>query len=450
MEGAVKALDLSPYVVAVEKAKRFRRSGRVVQAIGLSIEVEGLLLQVGEICHILSPGSDHRISGEVVGFKGERLIVMPFAETNGVRMGSPVYPGRRLFTVPVGEGILGRVVDGLCRPIDGKGPLEVSEHRHLDNLPPSPLGRQRIVSPLETGVRAIDGLLTCGKGQRVGIFSGSGVGKSTLLGMIARNALSDVNVIALIGERGREVQEFIERDLGADGLRRSVVVVSTSDQPPLQRLKGAWVATAIAEHFRDQGRDVTLLMDSVTRFAMAQREVGLAAGEPPASRGYPPSVFALLPKLMERAGTSEKGTITGFYTVLVEGDDLSDPVADTTRSILDGHIVLSRRLANENHYPAIDVLGSTSRIMPVITTEPHRALASRVRDVLAAYSGAADLINIGAYAAGSNPAIDQAIQLMPLVRELLRQGADEKTSLADTVAAMQAIFGRPESGNGQG
>jgi flagellum-specific ATP synthase len=340
------------------------------------------------------------------------------------------------------------VIDGLCRPIDGKGPLQTTEQCYLDNSPPSPLGRQRIASPLETGVRAIDGLLTCGKGQRVGVFAGSGVGKSTLLGMIARNALSDVNVIALIGERGREVQEFIERDLGPEGLRRSVVVVSTSDQPPLQRLKGGWVATAIAEHFRDRGHDVTLLMDSVTRFAMAQREIGLAAGEPPATRGYPPSVFALLPKLMERAGTSEKGTITGFYAVLVEGDDLTEPVTDTVRSVLDGHIVLSRRLANDNHYPAIDVLASTSRVMPTITTPEHRELASRVRDVLATHAGAADLINIGAYVSGSNPAIDRAIRFMPRVKGLLRQGAGEKSSMAETLAAMAAIFAASEGGNG--
>ena len=445
---ATKALDLAPHIAAVEGARILRRAGKVVQAIGLSVEVEGLPLQVGEVCHIFPVLGGPRISGEVVGFRGERLIVMPFSETNGIRMGSPVYPGHRLFTVPVGEAILGRVIDGLCRPIDGKGPLQTTEQCYLDNTPPSPLGRQRIASPLETGVRAIDGLLTCGKGQRVGVFAGSGVGKSTLLGMIARNALSDVNVIALIGERGREVQEFIERDLGSEGLRRSVVVVSTSDQPPLQRLKGAWVATAIAEFFRDRGHDVTLLMDSVTRFAMAQREIGLAAGEPPATRGYPPSVFALLPKLMERAGTSEKGTITGFYAVLVEGDDLTEPVTDTVRSVLDGHIVLSRQLANDNHYPAIDVLASTSRLMPAIATPEHRELASRVRDVLATYAGAADLINIGAYVSGSNPAIDRAIRLMPRVKDLLRQGADEKSSMAETLAAMEALFAASEGGDG--
>lgn len=456
----MRTLDLAPYVSAVEQATPFRRGGRVMQAVGLSIEVEGLPLQVGEICHVFphtDPGcvpsgalssAPGRISGEVVGFRGERLIVMPFSETNGVRMGSLVYQGRRLFTVPVGEAILGRVIDGLCRPIDGNGPIQTSEQTTLGNAAPSPLGRRRISSPLETGVRAIDGLITCGKGQRIGIFAGSGVGKSTVLGMIARNALSDVNVIALIGERGREVQEFVERDLGPEGLRRSVVVVSTSDQPPLQRLKGAWVATAIAEYFRDQGRDVTLLMDSVTRFAMAQREIGLAAGEPPTTRGYPPSVFALLPKLMERAGTSDRGTITGFYTVLVEGDDLSEPVTDTARSILDGHIVLSRRLANDNHYPAIDVLASVSRVMPAITSTSHRETASRLRDVLATYNSAADLINIGAYAAGSNPAIDQAIRLMPGVRALLRQGADEQTSLEETVAAMESILAASEGSVG--
>ena len=441
-------LDLSSYLLLVERARPFRRIGRVVQAVGLSIEVEGLPLQLGEICHIFPEGSTQRISGEVVGFKGERLIVMPFCETNGLRMGSPVYAGRRLFTVPVGEGVLGRVMDGLCRPIDGKGPIQTAEYYYLYSSPPSPLARQRITTPLQTGIRAIDGLLTCGKGQRIGIFAGSGVGKSTLLGMIARNALSDVNVIALIGERGREVREFLERDLGTESLRRSVVVVSTSDQPPLQRLKGAWVATAIAEYFRERGHDVTLLMDSVTRFAMAQREVGLAAGEPPTTRGYPPSVFALLPKLMERAGTSERGTITGFYTVLVEGDDLSEPVTDTVRSVLDGHIVLSRRLANENHYPAIDVLNSVSRVMPDIVSEHHRSVAGQIRDLLAVYNGAADLIKIGAYVSGSNPAIDRAIRLMPRITAFLRQDIDERASLAETVAAMEAILATEEGANG--
>ncbi|MCL4533638.1 MAG: FliI/YscN family ATPase [Bacteroidetes bacterium] len=315
----------------------------------------------------------------------------------------------------------------------------------IRNDPPSPLTRMRIATPLQTGVRAIDGLLTCGKGQRMGIFSGSGVGKSTMMGMIARNARSDANVIALIGERGREVQEFIERDLGAEGLQRSVIVVSTSDQPALLRIKAAWVATTIAEYFRDQGLDVTFMMDSVTRFAMAQREIGLTVGEPPAVKGYPPSVFALLPKLMERTGTSERGTITGFYTVLVEGDDVTEPITDTVRSILDGHIHLSRELAAENHYPAIDVLTSVSRVMSGITDREHQQLAGRLRDVLATYRSARDLIDIGAYVPGSNPQIDRAVELMPEVTRFLRQPADENAVYEDTLAHLKAVFADEQS-----
>lgn len=433
-------LDLSPYLEALVEVPLLRRRGRVVQVIGLSIVAEGLPVQVGEICHIY-PTEGQRISVEVVGFRDDRVILMPFSEMHGVAPGSPVYRSGRLFKVPAGEALLGRVIDGLCRPIDGLGPLRTTEWVYIAAAPPSPLLRAPITTPLETGVRAIDALLTCGKGQRMGIFAGSGVGKSTLLGMIARSARSHVNVIALIGERGREVQEFIERDLGRDGLARSVVVVSTSDQPALQRIKGAWVATAIAEYFRDQGLDVTLMMDSVTRFAMAQREIGLAAGEPPALRGYPPSVFALLPRLMERAGTSDRGTITGFYTVLMEGDDLTEPITDTTRGILDGHIILSRELATENHFPAIDILGSVSRLMAQITTPEHREMAARLRWVLATYREVRDLVNIGAYQHGTNGEIDRALTLLPGVRAFLRQAPAEHTPFDETLQQLAAAVG---------
>lgn len=438
------AINLARYQKLLQQITPVRHQGKVVQVIGLSIEAEGLRLQVGEICHIYPERDSHRISAEVVGFKNDRLILMPFAEIQGVKPGSAVYASGRQFGVPVGFELLGRVVDGLCNPIDGKGPLGCARLYPIGNNPPQPLARKKISQPLQTGIRAIDGVLTCGKGQRMGIFAGSGVGKSTMLGMIAREARSDVNVIALIGERGREVQEFIERDLGASGLERSVIVVSTSDQPALLRIKAAWIATTIAEFFRDQGLDVTFMMDSVTRFAMAQREIGLTVGEPPAVKGYPPSVFALLPKLMERTGTSEKGTITGFYTVLVEGDDITEPITDTVRSILDGHIHLSRELAAENHYPAIDVLTSVSRLMGNVTDKEHQRLANKLRDVVATYRSARDLINIGAYVTGSNPEIDRAIALMPAITNFLRQQADESTEFGDTIAQLKAIFSDDE------
>jgi flagellum-specific ATP synthase len=337
------------------------------------------------------------------------------------------------FSVPVGKKLLGRVIDGLGRPIDGKGWIEAEEIRSIYNQPPEPLERKRITEALATGIRAIDALLTCGKGQRIGIFAGSGVGKSTLMGMIARNTSADVNVIALIGERGREVRDFIEKELGEGGLSKSVVVVATSDKPPLIRVKSALVAITIAEYFRDQGLDVMFMMDSLTRVAMAQREVGLAIGEPPTTKGYTPSVFALLPKLVERAGTSSKGSITALYTVLVEGDDLSEPIADSARSILDGHIVLSRKLANMGHYPAIDPLESISRLMPDIVSEKHRKSAEEIIDLLATFREAEDLINIGAYVRGSNPKIDKAIQMIDKIREFLKQDVKEKAEFEDSV-----------------
>jgi flagellar protein export ATPase FliI len=417
----------------------FVRSGHVTQVIGLTIEARGLRAQIGELCYINSKETPHPIPAEVMGFRDDRTLLMPLGEMRGMGPGSTVRATGSLFSVPVGDALLGRVLNGLGQPIDGKGPIPCQAAYLAAGAAPHPLGRKKISEPLETGVRAIDGFLTVGKGQRIGIFAGSGVGKSTTMGMIARHARADISVIALIGERGREVQEFIERDLGEDGLARSVVVVSTSDQPALVRLKGAWVATAIAEFFRDQYQDVTFLMDSVTRFAMAQREIGLAIGEPPAMKGYTPSVFALLPKLLERTGTSDKGTITGFYTVLVESDDLTEPITDTVRSILDGHIVLSRELAGQNHYPAIDILDSVSRVMPAITSENHRLATSKLRDLLATYNKASDLINIGAYVEGTNPVIDQAITLMPSLLNFLRQGANTPTTYIQTLDQLQAL-----------
>ncbi|HMQ52396.1 MAG TPA: flagellar protein export ATPase FliI [Anaerolineae bacterium] len=417
------------------------RRGRVTQVIGLTLEAEGIHAQIGEICTITSADQRRRLLAEVMGFRDDRTLLMPLGEINGISPGSAVEASGSLFKVPVGHALLGRVVDGLGRPLDDKGPLLTTNQVTVDGAAPPPLGRIPIKQPLETGVRAIDSLLTVGKGQRMGIFAGSGVGKSTTLGMIARHAKADISVIALIGERGREVQEFIDRDLGPEGLARSVVVVSTSDQPALVRLKGAWVATSIAEFFRDLGHDVVFMMDSVTRFAMAQREIGLAIGEPPTMKGYTPSVFALLPKLLERTGTGQKGTITGFYTVLVESDDLTEPVTDAVRSILDGHIVLSRDLAAQNHYPAIQVLDSVSRVMPAITSDAHRQLAARLRDLLATYHDARDLINIGAYAEGTNPQIDQAIAAMPAILSFLRQGANEPTLYPETLERLHQIVG---------
>ncbi len=427
------------YHQKLAKASTIVKRGRVTQVIGLTIEAQGLNAQVSELCYITSAEGQTSIPAEVMGFRDERTLLMPLGEMHGIGPGSAVRATGSLLKVPVGEGLLGRVLDGLGNPIDGKGPIASSAAYSVAGSVPHPLTRIPISQPLETGVRAIDGFLTVGKGQRIGIFAGSGVGKSTTMGMIARHARANVSVIALIGERGREVQEFIQRDLGPDGLARSVVVVSTSDQPALVRLKGAWVATAIAEYFRDQGQDVTFMMDSVTRFAMAQREIGLAIGEPPAMKGYTPSVFALLPKLMERTGAGERGTITGFYTVLVEGDDLTEPITDAVRSILDGHIVLSRELATQNHYPAIDVLDSVSRVMPAITDKPHRVAASQLRDLLATYHKASDLINIGAYAHGSNSAIDRAIALMPSILDFLRQGAHDPTPYDKTLHQLHAI-----------
>ncbi len=439
----VFSADFNPgaYVDLLGRLDPIRCAGRVTQVVGLTVEAVGLACRVGELCEVRSGYAGRSMLAEVVGFRGDRSLLMPLGEMEGIQPGAEVVAAGEPFAVPVGYELLGRILDGLGRPMDGGGPLG-QRRRHLAvDAVPDPLRRRPIREPFATGVRAIDGLLTCGKGQRIGIFAGSGVGKSTVLGMITRNSRADVAVVALVGERGREVREFIEQDLGADGLRRSVVVVSTSDQPALVRMKAAWVATAIAEWFRDEGADVVLLMDSVTRFAMAQREVGLAIGEPPAVKGYTPSVFTLMPRLLERAGTSDRGTITGFYTVLVEGDDLTEPVTDTVRGTLDGHIVLTRALAAENHYPAIDVLESVSRVMPRVADDAHRRAAGKVRQMLATYREARDLINIGAYVAGSNPQIDEAIRLLPEINAFLRQVPEERTPAGEVVGRLMELSG---------
>lgn len=446
-------IDLTKYRQAIIKTDTVSINGRVVQVIGVLVESQGPLCGVGEVCEIHCSRAGSPILAEVVGFKESRTLLMPFGEVHNIPPGSEVVSTGASLQISVGPSLLGRVLDGLGRPIDGKGPIESGQEQSnmlkmnvsASASPPHPLARRRIREPLALGVRAIDGLMTVGKGQRLGIFAGSGVGKSTLLGMIARNTSADVNVIGLIGERGREVRDFIEKDLGDEGLARSVVVVATSDQVPVVRLRGAQVATSIAEYFRDTGKDVLLMMDSVTRVAWAQREIGLASGEPPTTRGYTPSVFALLPRLLERSGTAEHGSITALYTVLVEGDDMNEPVADTVRGILDGHIVLSRELASRNHYPAIDVLSSVSRLMPDVTTPEHRDFAGRLRDVLATYRASEDLINIGAYARGSNPKIDFALDRIDAVNAFLRQAVDERGEFGATIAALGRIFGENEA-----
>jgi flagellum-specific ATP synthase len=424
---------IKKYLDRLEHLDLIKVNGRVTQVIGLVIESIGPSASLGEVCSIKSRDDETICLAEVVGFKNNRVLSMALGDINRISPGSEIVASGKSFSVPVGKKLLGRVIDGLGRPIDGKGWIEAEEIRSIYNQPPEPLERKRITEALATGIRAIDALLTCGKGQRIGIFAGSGVGKSTLMGMIARNTSADVNVIALIGERGREVRDFIEKELGEGGLSKSVVVVATSDKPPLIRVKSALVAITVAEYFRDQGLDVIFMMDSLTRVAMAQREVGLAIGEPPTTKGYTPSVFALLPKLVERAGTSSKGSITALYTVLVEGDDLSEPIADSARSILDGHIVLSRKLANMGHYPAIDPLESISRLMPDIVSEKHRKSAEKIIDLLATFREAEDLINIGAYVRGSNPKIDKAIQMIDKIREFLKQDVKEKAEFEDSV-----------------
>ena len=434
-------LNWDKYHDTLEKVVPITFNGKVTQVVGITIEGYGVGSFVGELCDIHAREGDVPIKAEVIGFRDSRVVLMPLGEVRGIGPGSCITGLNRKATVSIGEKMLGRVIDGLGNPIDGKGPLYLEKEYPLYAEPVNPLHRRRITEPLDVGIKAVNALLTCGKGQRMGIFSGSGVGKSVLLGMIARNTRADVSVIALIGERGREVREFIEKDLGEEGLKRSVVVVATSEQSPLVRMRGALVATSIAEYFRDKGSDVLFMMDSITRFAMAQREIGLAANEPPTTKGYTPSVFAMLPKLVERAGTScDKGSITGLYTVLVESDDLNEPVPDAVRSVLDGHIVLSRELANRNHYPAVDPLASVSRSMIDIISQDHLDSARRFLSVLDTYKKAEDLINIGAYVAGSNPEIDYAISMIGKVNQFLKQSIGEKVNMEESVQIMKKLF----------
>jgi FliI/YscN family ATPase len=431
-------IDLSRYSKAITHLNPLSISGRVVQVVGLTVETMGLNCQIGEICEIQTNNTDILLA-EVIGFRNKHMLLMPLGSMEGIQPDSTVRSFSRAFKAPVGNSLIGRVLNGLGEPIDDKGPLDAVEWASTNQAPPHPLQRSAIDEPLVTGVRVIDGMLTCGKGQRMGIFAGSGVGKSTLLGSIARNSQSDISVIALIGERGREVREFLERDLGPEGLARSVIVVSTSDQPALVRLKAALVAMTIAENFRDAGMDVMFMMDSVTRYAMAQREIGLSIGEPPASKGYTPSVFAILPRLLERAGRGEKGSITGFFTVLVEGDDFNEPICDAVRGILDGHIILSRALAARNHYPAIDVLNSVSRVMPAITSKEHLRLAGFARKNLAVYEKVRDLVNIGAYVKGSDMEIDTSLLVLPVLTDFLQQERWDVSPFETTVQALADI-----------
>ncbi|MBP3620313.1 MAG: flagellar protein export ATPase FliI [Lachnospiraceae bacterium] len=413
--------------------------GKVSKIVGLTVESVGPPCKLNDLCEIVSKDGTTSVQAEVVGFRDNNVLLMPYDSVDGIGIGATVKNTGNVLSVPVGENLLGRVLDGIGRPMDGKE-LFCDEEYPIDAPAPDPLKRKLISEVLPLGVKAIDSLLTIGKGQRIGIFAGSGVGKSTLLGMIARNTKADINVIALIGERGREVGEFIERDLGEEGLKRSVLVIATSDRPALIRNKAAKTATAIAEYFRDQGKDVILMMDSLTRFSMAQREIGLASGEPPVTRGYPPSVYSELPKVLERAGNTYKGSITGLYTVLVDGDDFNEPITDTARGILDGHIVLSRKLGHKNHYPAIDVLASISRCMSSVATSEHKEYAGKLKNVLATYNDAEDLINIGAYRAGSNKNIDYAISKIDRVNEFLRQDVSTKYLFDDEVNMLKDIF----------
>jgi flagellum-specific ATP synthase len=442
----MKPATLERAQAVFNEARLMRVHGRVTQVVGLVVEANGPNSRIGDLCYIET--SDGEIRAEVVGFRGDRVLLMPLGELSGVRAGCFVRGTGHCLRVSVGDQLLGRVLDGLGEPIDAYGPLSPGQHYPIYAAPPNALERQMIQRPLPTGVRAIDGALTLGEGQRMGIFAGSGVGKSTLLGMIARNCAADVNVIALVGERGREVREFMEHDLGEEGLKRSVVVCATSDEPALVRIKAALTATAIAESFRDQGKSVLLMMDSVTRFCMAQREVGLAIGEPPSTKGYTPSVFALLPRLMERAGMGPKGAITALYTVLVEGDDTNEPIADAARSILDGHVVLSRKLTSKGHYPPIDVLQSLSRVMPFVTSPDHVQAARDLRELLAAYHDIEDLVSIGAYKPGSKPIADRALETWPQINGFLRQDKADGSEWATTLAQLGTLLAAPSAPHG--
>jgi flagellum-specific ATP synthase len=431
------ALDLSRYFRRLESADPLTEFGVVDKIVGNSIESHGPNATVGSVCWLTD--GQRRFPVEVVGFSGGRVITMPLGKIDGIRQGDLLRVSGKTASIGMSEAMKGMVLDGLGMPIDGKPLPPVETHQELYSDPSNPLDRDPIREPMQTGVRSIDGLLTCGIGQRIGIFGGSGVGKSTLLGMLSRYGSADINIIALIGERGREVREFLENDLGKDGMERSIIFVSTSDQPALVRIRAAFAATAAAEFFRDRGLNVMLMMDSVTRFAMAQREVGLAAGEPPSSKGYTPSVFSMLPRLLERSGKFKKGSITAFYTVLVEGDDMNDPIADSVRSILDGHIVLDRNLAGRGHYPCIDILASNSRLMPQLVDEQTRNAAYSVRDMLATYRDSEDLINIGAYKKGSNPRIDLAVDRIDSINGFLKQRAETSADMQKTHDALLAL-----------
>lgn len=431
-------IDTSKYVQLLNNDYE-RYLGKVVKVIGLTIESIGPEVKLGDLCKIYSRDKKQSVMAEVVGFRDNRILLMPYGNVDGIGLESIVESTNESLQVPVGDDLLGKVLNGIGYPLDGSEYI-VKQTYPVEAKAPDPLKRQIISEVLPLGVKAVDALITLGKGQRMGVFAGSGVGKSTLLGMFARNTKADINVIALIGERGREVLEFIERDLGEEGLKRSVVVVATSDQPPLIRKKAAQTATAIAEYFRDQGRDVLLMMDSLTRFSMAQREIGLASGEPPVTRGYPPSMYSEMPKLLERAGNSEKGSITGLYTVLVDGDDFNEPITDTARGILDGHIMLSRKLAHKGHYPAIDVLQSISRVMSAIASNEHKEYANKLKMILATYSDAEDLINIGAYKKGSNKDIDYAISKIDKVNAFLRQKVESSFTFEESLHLLEEIF----------
>ncbi|MDR1668630.1 MAG: FliI/YscN family ATPase [Oscillospiraceae bacterium] len=433
------SIDFTRAENIVRQGASLKYSGSVQAISGLTVEAGGPAVQIGEMCRIYTLAGDRFMPAEVVGFRDKRVLLMPYGDLVGVGPGSRVVSTNRTLSINVSEALKGRVVDGLGNPMDGGAPINPEATVSAENMPPNPLDRPLIVDPLPMGVRAIDGLLTCGRGQRIGIFAGSGVGKSTLLGMIARNAKSDVNVITLIGERGREVNGFLRHDLGEEGLKRSVVVVASSDQPALIRAKSALTGTRIAEYFRDKGYNVLLMMDSLTRYAMAQREVGMAAGEPPVSRGYTPSVYTVMPKLLERTGNAPNGSITALYTVLVEGDDLNEPITDTARGILDGHIVLSRAMANRNHYPAIDVLASISRLMPDVTKREHYKQAGRIKSMMAVYRDAQDIINIGAYKSGSNPDIDASIKLNKPITEFLQQDVDDGSPFETTLERLMKL-----------
>ena len=441
MQPAVK-IPFEKYKQIVRKSNPIRVNGKVGQIVGLVVEGHGPGTSIGEVCQIHPHGGDAPINAEVVGFKRGKVLLMPLESMRGVGPGCRIVSLGRKAEVKVGRNLLGRVIDGLGNPIDNKGPIEAEEEYPIYADPINPLHRGRISEPIDLGVRVINALLTFGKGQRMGIFAGSGVGKSVLLGMMARHTKADVNVIGLIGERGREVREFLEKDLGPEGLARSVVVVATSDTHPLIRMRAAYVATTLSEYFRDQGKDVLLMLDSLTRFAMAQREVGLSVGEPPTTKGYTPSVFSLLPKLLERVGTLEgKGSVTGLYTVLVEGGDFDEPIADSARSILDGHICLSRQLAVKNHYPAVDILASISRVMRDVVDPQHVRRANDLMNIVATYRKAEDLINIGAYVEGSNPEIDYARNMIDRVNQFVRQEIDEKAGFNESKAALFDLFG---------